>query len=65
MALFSQKDKVSCHPWAFNRPRTSTELYTSDLKKEGHNYKKKKTVSKITGLFSLYEKEAGKLHGQE
>lgn len=37
MALFSQKDKVSYHPWGFNSPWISTELYTSDLKKEGHN----------------------------
>lgn len=65
MALFSQKRQFSCHPRGFNSSWASTELYTSDwFQREGWNWKRRK-LSKITRLFSLYQRWTDKLYGQE
>lgn len=64
MALFSQKDKSFLSSVGFQQSLDINKAVYFWFKK-GPQLKKEKTVSKITGLFSLYERVADKLHGQE
>lgn len=65
MALFPQKRQSFLSSVGFQQSLDINRAVYFWFKKRRPQLKKEKTVSKITGLFSLYEREADKLHGQE